>query len=202
MQRLRSSFLGSVSAPNVKRKARNSWAAVKDTYFLTKDTFERHRVVFTVGTSIASVATAVFGYSLRHLHETKIDKRLQSIEHAMKHNSNLEHSEIKDIVDSGGCSIPACIATAGTTLIIGYGLGWRGGSWYATKKFRKEQMKMLGVIKPKRWQLLGKIQPKGWQFKFLRRPLTRSKVADATVKTSETIVEDAPTTHTAGKSLF
>lgn len=85
-------------------------------------------------------------------------------------------------------------------LIYRYGLGWRGGSWYATKKFRKEQMKMLGVIKPKRWQLLGKIQPKRWQFKFLRRPLTRSKVPDATVKTSETIMKDTPTTHTAGKS--
>lgn len=79
-------------------------------------------------------------------------------------------------------------------------MGWRGGSWYTTKKFRKEQMKMLGQIKPRRWQLLGKIKPRGWQFKFLRRPLTRSKVPDTAVKTSETIIKDASTTHTAGKS--
>ncbi|KAI7987473.1 Methanol O-anthraniloyltransferase [Camellia lanceoleosa] len=45
-----------------------------------------------------------------------------------------------------------------------YGLGWRGGKWYADRKFRKEQMKLLGRIKPKRWQL-----------KFLRRPLIRPK---------------------------
>jgi len=38
----------------------------------------------------------------------------------MKSNSNLHHTEIKDIVaGSGGCSIPACVATAGTSLIIG-----------------------------------------------------------------------------------
>ncbi|KAK7276494.1 hypothetical protein RIF29_17634 [Crotalaria pallida] len=201
MERLRSSILRSAAAPNVKRKLRNSFAAVKDTYFLTKDTFERHRVVFTVATSIASVATACFGYTLRHVHDTKIDQRLKSIEDVMKNNSNLEHSEIKDIVGrggGGGCTIPACVATAGTTLIIGYGLGWRGGIWYATKKFKREQMKMLGQVKPGRWQLLGKIKPRGWQ--FLRRPLTRSKVPDATVKTSETIMKDAPITHTVGKT--
>lgn len=198
MQRLRGSVL---SAPNLRKKYLNSWAAIQDTYFSTKDTFERHRVVFTVGTSLASVATAWFGYSLRHLHDTKVDQRLQSIENAMKNHSTLQHSEIKDIVaGSGGCSIPFCVATAGTSLIIGYGLGWRGGGWYAAKKFRKEQMKMLGQITPRRWQLLGKIKPRGLQFQFLRRKFTRSKVSDTALKTSETSIKDASTTHIAGKS--
>ncbi|KAI7988085.1 hypothetical protein LOK49_LG13G02156 [Camellia lanceoleosa] len=31
-----------------------------------------------------------------------------------------------------------------------YGLGWRGGKWYADRKFRKEQMKLLGRM----WQSL------------------------------------------------
>ncbi|BAT81019.1 uncharacterized protein HKW66_Vig0131250 [Vigna angularis] len=198
MQRLRSSVF---SAPNLKKKYLNSRAAIQDTFFSTKDTFERHRVVFTVGTSIASVATAWFGYTLRHLHDTKVDQRLQSIENAMQNNSNLHHTEIKDIVaGSGGCSIPACIATAGTSLVIGYALGWRGGSWYATKKFRKEQMKMLGQITPRRWQLLGKIKPKGLQFQFLRRNLTKLKLSDSAMKTSESSIKDAATTHVTGKS--
>jgi len=39
----------------------------------------------------------------------------------MKSNVNLRHSEIKDIVGRpGGVSIPACAATAGTTLLIGF----------------------------------------------------------------------------------
>jgi hypothetical protein len=39
----------------------------------------------------------------------------------MKSNVNLQHSEIKDIVGHpGSCSIPACAATAGTTLLIGF----------------------------------------------------------------------------------
>jgi len=41
----------------------------------------------------------------------------------MKNNSNLQHSQIKDIVAgsaSGAFSIPACVATAGTSLIIGF----------------------------------------------------------------------------------
>ncbi|KAL6010283.1 hypothetical protein ACLOJK_000714 [Asimina triloba] len=37
-----------------------------------------------------------------------------------------------------------------------YGLGWRGGKWYANRKFRNEQMKLVGQIKPLalRWQSL------------------------------------------------
>ncbi|XP_020962856.1 triacylglycerol lipase 2 isoform X2 [Arachis duranensis] len=178
MQRLRQrgSRMASLSAANLKRKALNSWAAVNDTFFLTKDAFERHRVVFTVGTSIASVATAWIGYSLRHFHDEKVEQRLESIEKAMKNKHNLEHSEIKDIVGPGGLSVPTCAATAATTLIIGYGLGWRGGSWYATKKFRKEQMKLLGQIKPRRWELLGKVTTvDGYVLSVPRIPVGRSR---------------------------
>lgn len=38
----------------------------------------------------------------------------------MKNNHGIEHSEIKNIVNSGSLSLPAFIATAGTTLIIGF----------------------------------------------------------------------------------
>ncbi|XWS75812.1 hypothetical protein CRYUN_Cryun01aG0124200 [Craigia yunnanensis] len=170
MQRLRNrgtSLLGSVAVPNLKRKALNSWAAVQDTFFPTKDTFERHKVVFTVGTSIASVLQ--HGYSLRHYHESKVDQRLESIEKAMKSNYHLEHADIKKLVDPGPSKTAAWVATAGTALVFGYGLGWRGGTWYANRKFRKEQLKLLGQIKPKRWQLLGKIKPRRWQLRFLRQ---------------------------------
>jgi lysosomal acid lipase/cholesteryl ester hydrolase len=63
MQRLRNlgSISNSISAANLKRKSRNSIAAIQETFHSTKDTFERHRIVFTVGTSIASVATAFIG---------------------------------------------------------------------------------------------------------------------------------------------
>ncbi|KAJ4730120.1 putative Triacylglycerol lipase 2 [Melia azedarach] len=197
MQRLRSrgtSIIGSLAVPQIKKKALNSWGAVQDTYFSTKDIFERHRVVFTIGTSIASVATAWIGYSIRHLHQGKVDQRLESIEKTLKENYQVGHAEIKKLVDPG-TSAAATMATAGTTLIIGYGLGWRGGRWYATRKFRREQMKLLGQIKPKRWHLLGQIKPKAWQFQFLRRPLTRSRVSETAVKTSENMLKNTPTTH-------
>ncbi|KAL0001593.1 hypothetical protein SO802_015374 [Lithocarpus litseifolius] len=123
MQRLRSSgssiWGNLVSTPRLKRKASNTWAAVQDAFFSTKDTFERNKVVFTVGTSIASVATAWIGYSLRYYHETRIDQRLETIEKAMRNSNNLEHSELREIAGSGSISAPACFATAGTTLIIG-----------------------------------------------------------------------------------
>ncbi|CAN4109933.1 unnamed protein product [Withania somnifera] len=70
----------------------------------------------------------------------------------MKNNYQIEDPEFKKLV-SGSISFPACVATAGTTLILGYGLGFRGGKWYANRKFRREQMKLLGQIKPKRWPL-------------------------------------------------
>ncbi|PPD82394.1 hypothetical protein GOBAR_DD20674 [Gossypium barbadense] len=261
MLRLRSrgtSFLGSVDVPNLKRKALNSWAAVQDTYFSTKDTFERHKVVFTVGTSIASVATAWFaleskdfhgekegnklcydcqmlmesgnfegsvkffkeirrrlpwsstccsqwvetsntkcinvgtGYSLRHYHESKVDQRLESIENTMRNSHHLEHADFKKLVDPGHSRAAAWVATAGTALIVGYGLGWRGGTWYANRKFRREQLKLLGQIKPKRWQLLGQMKPRGWQFRFLRSS-PRCRGPESASKTSGTMLKSAPT---------
>ncbi|KAF5185211.1 Triacylglycerol lipase 2 protein [Thalictrum thalictroides] len=84
MQMLRSSgFRSVVAVPNLKRKALNSWSAVQDSYFSTKDIFERHKVVFTISTSIASVATAWIGYSIRYAHQAKVEERLQSIEKAV-----------------------------------------------------------------------------------------------------------------------
>ncbi|KAL5794188.1 hypothetical protein ACOSP7_002782 [Xanthoceras sorbifolium] len=205
MQRLRSrgtSLFGSIAVPQIKKKAVNTWGAVQDTYFSTKDIFERHRVVFTIGTSIASVATAWIGYSIRYHHQSKVDERLESIEKALKDNHQLEHAEVKKLVDPGS-SAAAMMATAGTALVIGYGLGWRGGRWYATRKFRREQMKLLGQIKPRRWQL-AKMNPRGWQFQFLRRPSTRSIASEtSSMKTSEKILKDGPmTTPVASNQLF
>uniref|UniRef100_A0ACD5Z0P9 Uncharacterized protein n=1 Tax=Avena sativa TaxID=4498 RepID=A0ACD5Z0P9_AVESA len=138
--------------PNVRRRATNSWAAVRDTFFSTKEVFESHRVVFTVGTSIASVLTAWAGYSFRHMQQSKIDKRLHSIEQSLKDTHRNEHDEIKKIVTSYNISTPACIATALTTSVVGYALGWRGGAWYARRAFRREQQKLMGQIKShNRW---------------------------------------------------
>ncbi|ERM96916.1 uncharacterized protein LOC18424864 isoform X3 [Amborella trichopoda] len=122
MQRLRRSgtaILGSLALPTLRKKASNSWYSVQDTYLSTKDVFERHRVVFTVGSSIASLAVAWAGYSLRYLHQERVEKRLESIEEAMKNNHHVENDEIKKIVNSGNVSLPSCVATAGTALIIG-----------------------------------------------------------------------------------
>ncbi|KAG6750109.1 hypothetical protein POTOM_047190 [Populus tomentosa] len=225
MQQLRSRG-SSLFGSQLKRKALNSWTAIQDTYFSTvvllfifffffPDIFERHKVVFTIGTSVASVATAWAGYSLRHLHDSKVDQRLEGIENAMKKNYHLEHAEFKKLVDPGHSSVAACIATAGTAFVIGvlscipneigsllierissneqslknlgvrYGFGWRGGRWHANKKFRKEQMKLSGQIKPRRWQLLGRIKPRGWQFQFLKKRSPRSIAPENAVKTSE-----------------
>ncbi|XP_038901647.1 uncharacterized protein LOC120088430 [Benincasa hispida] len=170
MQRLKASgtsIVGSISAARLKRKAVNSWTAVQDTFYSTKDVFERHRVVFTVGTSVASVATAWIGYTLRHYHDIQVDRRLESIEEAMRKKHQLEDSELKKVVNPGNISVPACFATAGTSLIIGYCLGWRGGKRYANKQFRREQMKLLGEIKPK-WPLLTRLKPKEMNFPFRR----------------------------------
>lgn len=74
-----------------------------------------------------------------------------------------------------------------------YGLGWRGGKWHANRQFRKEQMKLLGQIKPRGWQLFGRIKPKGWQFQSLRRRITRSREPETAAKTPEKMLKDAST---------
>lgn len=139
---------------NLKKKASNSWSAIQDTYYSTKQVFEDHRVVFTVGTSIASVLTAWAGYSLRQVHQSNVEKRLESIESAMKKKYDVEHEEIKKIVTSSNVSTSACIATAGTSMVLGYILGWRGGVWFVNRKLRKEKQKLLGHLKLKRWHVL------------------------------------------------
>ncbi|ESQ36426.1 hypothetical protein EUTSA_v10008833mg [Eutrema salsugineum] len=191
MNRLRgrgTSILGYAVVPQLKKKAQNSLVAIHDSYLSTKDLFERHRVVFTVGTSIASVATACIGYSLRHYNETRINQRLESIENAMKNTHELERGELKKLVDPVGSRFASTIATAGTTLILGYGLGWRGGVWYANRKFRREQMRLAGQLKPREWKLLGRIkQHRAWPTtKFLRRPFPRqNKTTESALKTPE-----------------
>ncbi|PIA38121.1 hypothetical protein AQUCO_02800040v1 [Aquilegia coerulea] len=187
MQRLRSSgFHSVITVPNLKRKALNSWSVAQDTYFTTKDIFERNKVVFTISTSIASVATAWIGYSIRYVHQAKVEERLQSIENAMKNSHHIEHDEMKKIISRGNVSTAACIATAGTTLVLGYGLGFRGGIWYANRKFRKEQLKLLGQIMPHRFQ-------------FLKRPLARLRGRYGASKNSEALQNDTtsvPVKHT------
>ncbi|KAL6651839.1 hypothetical protein ACP70R_010764 [Stipagrostis hirtigluma subsp. patula] len=148
-----------LTLPNIRRRASNSWAAVRDTFFSTKQHTccrkktpasllllmeeggrgispeqgraaalpcltggsapESHRIVFTVGTSVASVLTAWAGYSLRHMQQARIDRRLQSIEESLKDNHKVEHEEIKKIVTSSNISTPACVATALTTTVVG-----------------------------------------------------------------------------------
>ncbi|KAH9604677.1 hypothetical protein KSS87_001786 [Heliosperma pusillum] len=174
-------FKSSVWRSELKKRASNSWSAVQDTFYSTKDTFERHRVVFTIGTSLASVATAWIGYTLRHLHDTRVDKRLDSIEQAMKGTFEIERDEIKKIVNTGSISTASCAATAGTTLVIGYALGWRGGKWYANRKFRREQMILLGQIKPRRW----KLQLNKPNLRFIRIPLMKAKPPKDAAKSSE-----------------
>ncbi|KAL5215388.1 hypothetical protein ABZP36_006789 [Zizania latifolia] len=162
--------------PNIRRRASNSWAAVRDTFFSTKEVFESHRVVFTVGTSIASVLTAWAGYSLRHMQQSRIDMRLQSIEQSLKDNHKVEHDEIKKIVTSSNISTPACVATALTTSAVGYALGWRGGAWYVRRSFRREQLKLMGQINSHNrwhWRPFSKLKNR------LRRNRSASKNVDA-----------------------
>ncbi|XP_071726030.1 uncharacterized protein [Rutidosis leptorrhynchoides] len=187
MQGLRrgSSVIRRFSVPQIRKKISNSWSAVEDTFLSTKDTFERHKIVFTILTSVASIGTAWAGYTLRHLHETKVERRLDSIENAMKKNYDLEGKEFQKLVGTGTSNAAACIATAGVSLVVGYGFGWRGGRWYANRKFKREQMKLLGQVKPKRWHL-----------RFLKRPiLTRLKNSNATVKEPETVARPTPMAH-------
>ncbi|KAJ0591142.1 hypothetical protein HanIR_Chr04g0205071 [Helianthus annuus] len=179
-----SSVLTQFSVPQIRKKVSNSFSAVEDTFLSTKETFERHKVVFTILTSIASVGTAWVGYTLRHLHETKVERRLESIENAMRKKYDIEGKEFKKLVGSGNTNAAACIATGGVSLIVGYGLGWRGGRWYANRKFKREQMKLLGQVKPKRWQL-----------KFLKRPIIRLKRSNGAVKAPETVERSAPMAH-------
>ncbi|CAN8295586.1 unnamed protein product [Cochlearia groenlandica] len=191
MNRLRNrgtSILGSTVMPHLKKKAQNSMVSIHDSYISTKDLFERHKVVFTVGTSIASVATAWIGYSLRHYNETRINQRLESIENAMKNSHELERGELKKLVDPVGSKFTSTMATAGTTLILGYGLGWRGGVWYANRKLRREQLRLAGQLKPREWKLLGRIRRQAWPTtKFLRRPFPRQNktTENASPKTPE-----------------
>ncbi|CAO2814211.1 unnamed protein product [Amaranthus hypochondriacus] len=104
----------------------------------------------------------------------------------MKSTYQIEREEMKKIVGSGTYSTAACAATAGTTLVIGYALGWRSGKWYANRKFRREQMKLLGQVNPRRWQFIKKPN-----LQSIRIPLLRSRSSKSSVKSSEAVRKDS-----------
>ncbi|KAL1567618.1 hypothetical protein AAHA92_03078 [Salvia divinorum] len=178
-----SSIMNSIAASQLRRKAMDSMSSAQVTYSTIKDLFERHKVVFTVSTSIASVVTAWAGYSLRQLHQSRVEQKLESIEKAMKNNYQMEDPELRKLV-SGSVSLPACLATAGTGLMIGLGLGWRGGVRYANRRFQREQMKLLGQLKPGRWPL-----------KLFKRTILRRRLQENADKISEPIEKDALAQH-------
>lgn len=63
-------------------------------------------------------------------------------------------------------------------------------------------MKLLGQMKPKRWQLLGRIKPKGLKLQFLKRPFLRARASEAAPKTisENNMLNDIPATHAIGES--
>ncbi|XP_024365221.1 uncharacterized protein [Physcomitrium patens] len=60
---------------------------------------------------------------------------------------NLEVEQVQAITKGIGVSYPACAATATTTLVVGYALGFRGGRRYTLNRIRKQQQKPLALSK-------------------------------------------------------
>uniref|UniRef100_A0A7I4D1R7 Uncharacterized protein n=1 Tax=Physcomitrium patens TaxID=3218 RepID=A0A7I4D1R7_PHYPA len=87
------------------------------------------------------------GYTARQLHQRKVEERLNSIEQAMTTVHNLEVEQVQAITKGIGVSYPACAATATTTLVVGYALGFRGGRRYTLNRIRKQQQKPLALSK-------------------------------------------------------
>lgn len=68
-----------------------------------------------------------------------------------------------------------------------YIFGWRGGRWYETRKFRKQQMKLLNQITPRGWSpnislLLRKLEFRRPLSRILRRPLVRIRLPGHSIK--------------------
>ncbi|CAM6049389.1 unnamed protein product [Sphagnum compactum] len=61
---------------------------------------------------------------------------------------NLEEEHVKALTSSIGVSYAACAATTGTTLVIGYGFGFRGGQWFTLRKIQKQQQRLLNPRTP------------------------------------------------------
>ncbi|XP_020588893.1 uncharacterized protein LOC110030499 [Phalaenopsis equestris] len=167
---------------NLKRKASSSFSAIQDAFSSTKEVFESHRVVFTIGTSVASILTAWAGYSLRQYHQSNVERRLESIEKAMIKSYNVEREEVRRIVNADNVSSTAFMVTGGTSLIVGFGLGWRGGFWFANRKFRREQLKLMGQLKPRGWSSLSS------QFVRFRKSRSPNKTAELPANSSSNSV--------------
>lgn len=59
-------------------------------------------------------------------------------------------------------------------------------------------MKLLGQIKPQRWQLLARLRPKEWQHQFIKRS-SRYRAPECGGNASEKMLKDAPATHNPGE---
>eukprot|EP00250_Pteridium_aquilinum_P011396 c20037_g2_i1 orf=192-683(+) len=135
-----------IIAQKITSRVTHSVNAVSDTYSSLKDVFERHKVVLTLAASLASAGAAWAGYTARQVHQKRVEARLDTIEHVMTNVHNLEERQVKALTSTGVTFI-SCVATAGTTFVIGYGLGWRGGRWHMAKKIQRQQQKLLAPKK-------------------------------------------------------
>jgi len=169
----------------VRAKAAHSYKAVHDTFYSVKAVFEKHNVVFTIGASLASAGAAWAGYTARQMHQKKVEDRLNSIEHAMTTVHNLEEEQVKALTKGIGVSYPGCAATAATTLIIGYGFGFRGGRRYALNRIRKQQQRLLNPPTPSRLsQVFQKRRVKNSVEKSLEPVIRSSEVATQPLEAS------------------
>ncbi|KAG0589134.1 hypothetical protein KC19_2G293600 [Ceratodon purpureus] len=181
----------------VRGKATHGYKAVHDTFFSVKAVFEKHNVVFTIGASLASAGAAWAGYTARQLHQRKVEERLNSIEHAMTSVHNLEVEQVQAITKGIGISYPACAATAATTLLIGYGFGFRGGRRYTLNRIRKQQQKLLtmpklNLPKPSRFSQV-------FQRKSVIHPIKASELLETKEKPAMRAVEAADVPETGVK---
>lgn len=134
------SFVGNVSR------------AASEAFVSTKDAFERHRVVFTIAASLASAGAAWAGYTARQIHQHKLEERLRSIEHAMTSVHNIGEEQARAITKqtaAGTVNYRTCGAATGLALLIGYGFGWKSGSWYTVRRLSRRYSKRLEKEKPK-----------------------------------------------------
>ncbi|XP_077248027.1 uncharacterized protein LOC143887743 [Tasmannia lanceolata] len=129
---------------------------LKNLCLVLKDVYEKNKVVFTVSTTMLCVGTTWAGYSVGNLHQSNVENHHQSIEQAMKRNNDRAH--IRKTANSGNVSVSTCIAIAVSSLIIGFGLGWRGGKRNTNRKFQGEQLNSPGhIINPRKSHFRSKV---------------------------------------------
>eukprot|EP00898_Chlorokybus_atmophyticus_P009057 jgi/Chlat1/9152/Chrsp97S08443 len=122
------------AAQRAKERRELVTKAVSETWCSTRDTFERNRIVFTIGGTLLSAGAAWAGFAARKVHQSNLEERLQAIQRRLEQNHGVHMKDQPLEVNYAGVSYTMTAYAATVGLLAGFGMGYYKGRLSALRR--------------------------------------------------------------------